>query len=38
MIDRGHPQWQEIKRTGNICLNWDEAPEDATAQIVISPV
>ncbi|MFH1984861.1 MAG: type VI secretion system baseplate subunit TssK [Pseudomonadota bacterium] len=38
MMDRGHPQWQEIKRTGNICLNWDDAPEDATAQIVISPV
>lgn len=38
LLDRTHPQWQEIKRTGNICLHWDDAPEDATVDLVISPI
>ena len=37
LLDRTHPQWQEIRRTGNICLHWDDAPEDATVDLVISP-
>ncbi len=28
--------WQEIKRTGDICLYWDNAPDDASIDIVVS--
>jgi type VI secretion system protein ImpJ len=37
MLDRRHPQWLEVKRSGNICLQWDDAPEEAAAELVISP-
>jgi type VI secretion system protein ImpJ len=35
MLDKMHPQWQAIRRTGNICLYWDQAPEETTADLVI---
>ncbi|RJR52274.1 MAG: type VI secretion system baseplate subunit TssK [Desulfobacteraceae bacterium] len=35
MLDKVHPQWQEIRRTGNLCLYWDQAPEDTTADLII---
>lgn len=35
MLDKVHPQWQAIKKTGNICLYWDQAPEETTAELVI---
>ncbi|PKN62642.1 MAG: type VI secretion system baseplate subunit TssK [Deltaproteobacteria bacterium HGW-Deltaproteobacteria-15] len=35
MLDKVHPQWQAIRKTGNICLYWDQAPEDTTADLVI---
>lgn len=31
-----HSLWSDIRRTGNICLHWDEAPEDAAAELIIS--
>jgi len=31
-----HPLWIDIRRTGNICLYWDEAPEDAAGELIIS--
>ncbi len=31
-----HPLWADIRRSGNICLHWDEAPEDASAELIIS--
>ena len=31
-----HPLWVDIRRGGNICLHWDEAPEDAKAELIIS--
>ena len=35
-LEPNHPLWVDIRRTGNICLYWDEAPEDATGELVIS--
>jgi type VI secretion system protein ImpJ len=35
MMDKVHPQWQTIRTTGNICLYWDQAPEETTAELVI---
>ncbi len=31
-----HPLWADIRRSGNICLHWDEAPDDAAAELIIS--
>ena len=31
-----HPIWADIRRTGNICLHWDEAPGDAVGELIIS--
>jgi type VI secretion system protein ImpJ len=31
-----HPLWSDIQRTGNICLHWDEAPEEAVAELILS--
>ncbi|MCK5310987.1 MAG: type VI secretion system baseplate subunit TssK [Desulfobacteraceae bacterium] len=35
-IDSKHHLWEEIKRAGDISLFWDNAPEDASIEIVIS--
>ena len=35
-IDSKHSLWDEIKRTGDISLFWDNAPEDTSIEIVIS--
>jgi type VI secretion system protein ImpJ len=35
MLDRTHSQWQEIRKTGNLCLYWPDAPEDAGADLVV---
>jgi type VI secretion system protein ImpJ len=35
-LDSNHPMWVDIRRTGNICLYWDEAPEDANGELIIS--
>jgi len=35
-LDGNHPLWIDIRRSGNICLYWDEAPEDASGELVIS--
>ena len=35
-INSKDKSWQEIKRSGNICLYWDNAPDDASIDIVIS--
>jgi type VI secretion system protein ImpJ len=35
MLDKVHPQWQAIRKTGNVCLYWDQAPEGTTADMVI---
>ncbi len=35
-INSKDKNWQEIKRSGNICLYWDNAPDDASIDIVIS--
>lgn len=35
MLDKTHPQWQAIRRTGNICFYWDQAPEETVADLVI---
>jgi len=35
-LEPNHPQWIEIRRTGNICLYWDEASENATGDLLIS--
>jgi len=31
-----HPLWTDIRRSGNICLHWGEAPEDAVGELIIS--
>jgi len=35
MVDKVHPQWQAVKKTGNICVYWDQAPENTSADLVI---
>lgn len=35
VLDKVHPQWLAVRKTGNICLYWDQAPEDTTADLVI---
>jgi type VI secretion system protein ImpJ len=35
MLDKVHPQWQAVKKTGNICVYWDQAPETTSADLVI---
>jgi len=30
-----HPLWTDIRRTGNICLHWAEASEDASGELII---
>jgi len=35
MLDKVHPQWHAIRRTGNLCLYWDQAPDDTTADLII---
>ncbi len=37
-VDAKHPLWEEIKRSGDIALFWDNAPEDAAIEIVISQI
>ncbi len=37
-IDSKHHLFEEIKRAGNISLFWDNAPEDASIEIVISQI
>lgn len=37
-IDSKHHLWEEIKRSGDISLFWDNAPEDTSIEIVISQV
>ena len=29
-------QWKEIEKDGTICLHWDQAPEDATMELVVT--
>ncbi|MCG8345061.1 MAG: type VI secretion system baseplate subunit TssK, partial [Chlorobiales bacterium] len=36
LIDRMHPAWEEVERKGVFCLYWDEAPEDAAAEMIIA--
>lgn len=36
LIDRMHPAWEEVERKGTFCLYWDEAPEDAAAEMIIA--
>ncbi len=31
-----HPLWADVRRTGNICLHWDNAPEDTVAELIIA--
>jgi type VI secretion system protein ImpJ len=31
-----HDLWSDIRRTGNICLHWGEAPENTIAELIIS--
>jgi type VI secretion system protein ImpJ len=31
-----HALWTDIRRTGNICLHWADAPENAVAELIIS--
>jgi type VI secretion system protein ImpJ len=35
MMDKIHPQWQAVRKTGNLCVYWDQAPEETTAELVI---
>ena len=35
-LDHKNPQWQLIVDSGQISLYWDEAPEDATVELVVS--
>jgi len=36
MLDTTHPRWADLARSGNLCLHWDDAPEDAGVDLVIS--
>ncbi len=38
VLDKNHPEWLELKKTGNLCLHWDDAPDDTTAELVISRI
>ncbi|MDR3669947.1 MAG: type VI secretion system baseplate subunit TssK [Holophaga sp.] len=35
-IDRQDPRWQEVQRSGSVCLHWDGAPEDTRAELVLA--
>ncbi|MDQ7031988.1 MAG: type VI secretion system baseplate subunit TssK [Desulfonauticus sp.] len=35
-LDTSDPLWMDLKRTGNICLYWDNAPEDLKVMLVVS--
>lgn len=35
-LERTGPVWDDIRHEGSICLYWDEAPEEAVAEIIIS--
>ncbi len=37
-IDSKHHLWEEIKRSGDMALFWDNAPEDTSIEIVISQI
>jgi len=34
-IDRSSNHWLEIQKSQNICVNWGEAPEDTTIELII---
>lgn len=34
-LDQNHHQWIEIQKSQSICLFWDQAPKDTTAQIIV---
>lgn len=34
-IDTDSPLWEEVRKSGDLTLFWDEAPEDLTAQIAV---
>lgn len=36
LIDRGHQAWEDVARKKDFCLYWDEAPDDAGAEIIIA--
>ena len=36
MLHTNDPLWLELKRTGNFCLHWDNAPEDVKGILVVS--
>lgn len=36
MLDKKHPRWADLARSGNVCLHWDDAPEDVSVDLVIS--
>ncbi len=35
LMDKESPHWGELTRNQNICLYWDRAPEDATAEVIV---
>jgi type VI secretion system protein ImpJ len=35
MLDRNHPQWQELRETGSFCLFWLDAPDDAGVDLIV---
>ena len=34
-VDTSSPQWNDVRRLGNIALAWDNAPEDMAAEIIV---
>jgi type VI secretion system protein ImpJ len=35
-IDRQDPRWQEVLRSGTVCLHWEGAPGDTRAELVLA--
>ncbi len=36
VLDKTHPRWSDLARSGNFSVHWDDAPEDAAIDLVIS--
>jgi type VI secretion system protein ImpJ len=35
LMDKESPHWGELTRNQNVCLSWDRAPQDVTAEVIV---
>jgi type VI secretion system protein ImpJ len=35
-INTDHPRWQQVLLDGNLCVHWDQAPEDTAMELMVT--